>query len=92
MSTRGMRADLRLADLEANGNRATKLMNVKIPDTLAEAIDAAAAELGCSKMAVVIALLNEGLDEFQDHRSDFPATAPEGRARRGRPPLPATAA
>ncbi len=41
-------------------------MNVKVPDTVLERIDAVAASLGCAKTAVVIALLNEGLDAFAE--------------------------
>jgi len=55
-----MRADLRLADLERK-KVPSKLMNVKVPDNVSEGIDRVAEELGCSKTAVVIALLNEGL-------------------------------
>ena len=35
-------------------------MNVKVPDNVSDGIDRVAEELGCSKTAVVIALLNEG--------------------------------
>ncbi len=56
-----MRADLRLSDLERK-KVPSKLMNVKVPDNVSEGIDRVAEELGCSKTAVVIALLNEGLD------------------------------
>ena len=54
-----MRADLRLSDLERK-KVPSKLMNVKVPDNVSEGIDRVAEELGCSKTAVVIALLNEG--------------------------------
>jgi hypothetical protein len=82
-----MRADLRLADLERR-KVPSKLMNVKVPDNVSDGIDRVAEELGCSKTAVVIALLNEGLDQA---RSSLPArSGKQGpRApRRGRPPLP----
>lgn len=82
-----MRADLRLADLERR-KVPSKLMNVKVPDNVSEGIDRVAEELGCSKTAVVIALLNEGLDQA---RASLPAksTNKGPRApRRGRPPLP----
>lgn len=81
-----MRADLRLTDLERK-KVPSKLMNVKIPDTVSEGIERVAAELGCSKTAVVIALLNEGLDVAA---ATLPPRPPRStpRRRRGRPPLP----
>lgn len=82
-----MRADLRLSDLERK-KVPSKLMNVKVPDNVSEGIDRVAEELGCSKTAVVIALLNEGLDRA---RASLPAgTKRTGQRlpRRGRPPLP----
>lgn len=61
-------------------------MNVKVPDNVSGGIDRVAKELGVSKTAVVIALLNEGLDAA---RSNLPARAPRTRRpRRGRPPRP----
>lgn len=81
-----MRADLRLSDLERK-KVPSKLMNVKVPDNVSEGIDRVAEELGCSKTAVVIALLNEGLDAA---RASLPAGKRTGQRlpRRGRPPLP----
>ncbi|MGD9764200.1 MAG: hypothetical protein AB7V27_10840 [Candidatus Binatia bacterium] len=82
MSTR---ADIRLADLERR-KVPSKLMNVKVPDNVSDGIDRVAQELSCSKTAVVIALLNEGLDVA---RATLPARAPRNkRPRRGRPPRP----
>lgn len=82
-----MRADLRLSDLERK-KMPSKLMNVKVPDNVSEGIDRVAEELGCSKTAVVIALLNEGLDAA---KATLPARANrtgQRPPRRGRPPLP----
>jgi len=79
-----MRADLRLADLGTERSP-SKLMNVKVPADLNDAIDQAAADLGCSKTAVVIALVNEGLDAFAARRAEFPAARGPRRVRRGRP-------
>ena len=59
-----MRADLRLSDLTDREVAPTKLMNVKIPDSVSEGIDQVADELSCSKTAAVVALLNEGLSAF----------------------------
>ena len=57
-----MRADLRLTDLRRREKGASKLMNVKIPAHVSDAIQRVARDLGASKTEVVIALLNEGLD------------------------------
>jgi len=55
------RSELRLADLKARRPVSARLMNVKIPIHLFEAIDTVARSLNASKTAVIIALLNEGL-------------------------------
>jgi hypothetical protein len=57
-----MESDLRLSDLGSRKSIQTKLMNVMIPDTVAEAIDELVERLGCTKTAAIVALLNEGLD------------------------------
>jgi hypothetical protein len=57
-----MRSDLRIADLRRRDSSASKLMNVKIPTSLSDAIDRMVNDLGVPKTDVVIALLNEGLD------------------------------
>ena len=61
-----MRSDLRLNDLRRRDRGASKLMNVKIPSHVSEAIHRVAKALGASKTEVVIALLNEGLDVSAD--------------------------
>lgn len=71
--------NIRLSDLQGQGQRTPwKLMNVKVPDTVLARIDAVAASLGCAKTAVVIALLNEGLDAFAEQQG---AAAPRVRRR-----------
>ena len=82
-----MRADLRLVDLERK-KVPSKLMNVKVPDNVSDGIDRVAEELGCSKTAVVIALLNEGLDVARNQLPNKPARNTPRLPRRGRPPLP----
>lgn len=68
-----MRTNVRLSDLQRQGQRTPwKLMNVKVPDTLLARIDEVAAALGCAKTAVVIALLNEGLDAFSEQGNSRP--------------------
>ena len=57
-----MRSDLRLTDLRKRERAVSKLMNVKIPAHISDAIQRVARALGASKTDVVIALLNEGLD------------------------------
>ncbi len=82
-----MRSELRLKDLQSTKSP-SKLMNVKVPDTVSRAIDKVSRATGSSKTATVVALLNEGLDVLL-------ATTPEARThrpakrkapRRGRPP------
>ena len=61
-----MRSDLRLRDLGKSEKAVSKLMNVKIPTDVSDAIHRVAKEMGASKTEVVIALLNEGLDVTTD--------------------------
>ncbi len=57
------RAELRVADLLHKQPRvASRLMNVKVPTVLFQAIEEIADGLGASKTDVVVALLNAGLD------------------------------
>ncbi|MBP1685057.1 MAG: hypothetical protein H6Q33_1200 [Deltaproteobacteria bacterium] len=56
------RSGLRIVDLKQRPVSATRLMNVKIPATLSDAIDRLADEFSTSKTEVVVALLNTGLD------------------------------
>lgn len=83
-----MQSNLRLEDLSGH-QVPSKLMNVMIPAATADAIDELVTELGCSKTAAVVALLNEGLATFDTRRHEFAvhASAPK-RRRRGRPPRP----
>ena len=57
-----MRSELRVSDLKKREYAASRLMNVKIPAYVSEAIEMVATDLGASKTEVVVALLNEGLD------------------------------
>jgi hypothetical protein len=56
-----MHADLRLQDLKERERTSSRLMNVKVPADVSDAIQRVARALGASKTDVVIALLNEGL-------------------------------
>jgi hypothetical protein len=56
-----MRSELRLRDLKKREYSSSRLMNVKIPAYVSDAIQKVANDLGASKTEVVIALLNEGL-------------------------------
>jgi hypothetical protein len=56
------RSELRLGDLKARRPVSDRMMNVKIPEHVADAIAQLARTLNASKTAVVIALLNEGLN------------------------------
>jgi hypothetical protein len=82
-----MRSELRLSDLERK-KTPSKLMNVKVPVDVSKAIDRIARDLGSSKTATVIALLNEGLDVLQKTTPGAQQARPRARQtpRRGRPP------
>jgi hypothetical protein len=62
---------LRLADLNSLSPPQYKLVNVRVPEHVFTAIQAIAAELRCPKTHVVAALLNEGLDAFEERRAEF---------------------
>jgi hypothetical protein len=66
-----MRSDLRIADLRRRDGSTSKLMNVKIPAALSDAIDKMVRDLGAPKTDVVIALLNEGLDRSAEMLRDW---------------------
>lgn len=55
------RSELRLADLKAHRPVGSRLINVKVPIHIADAIAKLASTLNVSKTEVVEALLNEGL-------------------------------
>jgi hypothetical protein len=57
------RSDLRIADLKRRRPAATRLMNVKVPGHILEAIERMAQELDTTKTAVVIALLEAGIEQ-----------------------------
>lgn len=58
-----MKSELRLTDLKRDQPSRTRLMNVMIPAHVSDAIGCVADTLGASKTDVVMALLNEGLDQ-----------------------------
>ncbi len=60
------RSDLRISDLKARIPTPSRLMNVRLPSDLWDAINRMARELGASKTQVVLALLNTGLDVAQN--------------------------
>lgn len=59
----GDRSNLRIADLKQRQPAATRLMNVKMPGHILDAIDRMARALDTSKTQVVIALLEAGLEQ-----------------------------
>lgn len=81
----GERSGLRLDDLRTEGQASAKLMNVKITETTASRIDRVVADTGWTKTAVVIALLNEGLEIWADVRRGWTPPSAPTRKRRGRP-------
>ena len=56
------RGQLRIADLKRRSPVAARLMNVKIPTHIDDAITTLARQLGTTKTEVVIALLSAGLE------------------------------
>jgi hypothetical protein len=62
VGSQALRSGLRITDLKKRPVSSSRLMNVKIPAHLGEAIDHLAKEFGTSKTEVVVALLNTGLD------------------------------
>lgn len=62
--TRGTddRSNLRISDLMRRPPAATRLMNVKIPGNILDEIERMAQKLATTKTAVVIALLEAGLE------------------------------
>ena len=78
-----MRSELRLSDLKKREYTSSRLMNVKIPAYVSDAISKVATDLGASKTEVVIALLNEGLDAASTALRGFrPARLAAGMAKR----------
>ena len=61
-----MRSELRLNDLKNRERSVARLMNVKIPARVSDAIERVARDLDASKTEVVIALLNQGLTVASD--------------------------
>jgi hypothetical protein len=61
-----MRSELRLSDLKNRERSIARLMNVKIPVYVSDAIERVARDLNASKTDVVIALLNQGLSVASD--------------------------
>lgn len=56
-----MATTLKLSDLMSRRRSSSRLMNVKIPAEINDAIERVARDMGASKTEVVVALLNEGL-------------------------------
>ena len=57
----GDRSNLRIADLKARKPTTTRLINVKIPGHIMEAINRMAQKLNTTKSAVTVALLEAGV-------------------------------
>lgn len=77
-------AELRLADLRRKPRKAaSKLLNVKVPLEVAKEFHRVAIDMGQSKTAVFIALINEGLDvaavALRDHKKRPEEPVPRGR-------------
>jgi hypothetical protein len=72
-----------LVNRGTTGATTSKLMNVKVPSSLLARLDALAVRLRAKKTEVVIALLNEGLEnadkELQGWKPPPKAVVPKGR-------------
>ncbi len=79
-----MRSQLRLNDLKNREYSSSRLMNVKIPAYVSDAIQKVATELGASKTEVVIALLNEGLAVANSALKDWRPAKSSGTGKRAR--------
>lgn len=81
-----MRSELRLAELKNRERSSSRLMNVKIPAYVSDAIERVASDLDATKTDVVIALLNEGLAIASNALEAAEASrAQEVREGRGKP-------
>jgi len=81
-----MPAALRLDDLMGRGQtgpETTKLMNVKVPGAILDRLAKLARKLRTSKTEVVVAILNEGLDQSRSRTQGL-----EGAAEAGDPQEP----
>ncbi len=78
--------DLRVADLKRRHQSAARLMNVKVPAEIGDAVEELAAALGVTKTEVVIALLNHGLEVASKALRDVRpgGESPTRRSRRAR--------
>ena len=77
-----MRSELRLSDLKKREYTSSRLMNVKIPAYVSDAIQKVAKNLGASKTEVVIALLNEGLEAAASALKDVKPSARKSASKR----------
>jgi hypothetical protein len=57
-----MQSQLRVANLKRVTKSTSKVINIRVPGRIFEAIDALTKRLGATKTDVIAALLNEGLD------------------------------
>lgn len=82
-----VRSDLRLADLKQRKRSRARLMNVKVPAEVGQAVEAVARQLGATKTEVVTALLNHGLDVAMKALAQFQpraaGTQPAGGTKAG---------
>ena len=62
------RGNLRIADLKQRTPSASRLMNVKVPSSIADRVAEIATRTGANKTEVIVALLNAGLDAAKGHK------------------------
>lgn len=77
-----VRSELRIRDLKNRQYSGSRLMNVKIPTRVSDAIERVAGDLDASKTEVVVALLNEGLRAAAGALKEWVPPQPVVRIRR----------
>ena len=59
------RSRLRIGDLKRRPRATARMMNIRVPMSILDAVERLARELGASKAQVVTALLNSALDQVR---------------------------
>jgi len=59
------RSSLRIVDLKRRPRATTRLVNVRLPVSILDAVERLARELGASQTETVVALLNSAMDQMR---------------------------
>ena len=74
---------LRLSDLGKRPEKKSRMLNVRLPIEITNAIDNLAVKFGCTKTALFVALINEGFDAGADALREL-GTQPPAQGKKGR--------